>query len=446
MIPRVTSGRYMNAIVYLKRSLLAFGGVSIAASLALSPARAAEKPVFTAIVDAGSSGTSIALYEVVPGPYPKITALTSDEGEDAEDGIDDFVNHVGGPKRDLGPEAVGDAVFRRLLDALVPTLEARGIAKSQVVVDVLATAGMRGTLKPIGTHEPADVDAFYAGIRAYIEKQGFKAGEARTIDGSSEEGVWSWIDLNDHYRRAFTGGETPVGVVEVGGSSMQVSYPTTAAPDPTQNIYPIKINGKSYAVFNRTYLGLGQDDARKAMRLESPPADGGARCFPTGLDPAQDAGDSVKGEVVRIAHTATFDQAACEASYSSIVEKRFAAVGAPNVEKSTGPFYGIASVRYAFVEIGVPPSKPSEGALSQAIETKCAGPNAVANFKIAKKYAQRACANATYIDALLYGPAGLFHQKPERFVDAVADQKRENGRTTILVSWSRGYLLQKYSR
>ncbi|WP_208948165.1 hypothetical protein [Segnochrobactrum spirostomi] len=414
--------------------------------LAATPAQATEKPVYTAIVDAGSSGTSIALYEVVPGPYPKITALASDEGDDAEDGIDDFVNRVGGPKRDLGPDAVGDAVFRRLLDALTPTLAARGIAKSDVVVDVLATAGMRGTLKPVGTHDQTEIDAFYAGIRAYIEKQGFKAGEARTIDGNSEEGLWSWIDLNDHYRRAFTGGEAPVGVVEVGGSSMQVSYPTTAAPDPAQNVYRVAINGSSYAVFNRTYIGLGQDDARKAMRLESPPADGGARCFPTGLEPAQDAGDLIKGELVRIAHTATFDAAACEASYSTIVEKRFAAVGAPAVNNSTGAFYGIASVRYAFEEIGVPPAKPSEGALSKAIEAKCVGAGAVANFKIAKKYAQRACANAAYVDALLYGRAGLFHETPERFVTTVADQHREGGRTTILVSWSRGYLLQKYAR
>lgn len=58
------------------------------------------------------------------------------------------------------------------------------------------------------------IDNFYSGIKTFITTQAkadfgapFKstltAEDVRTIGGNSEEGVWSWINLNDHYCRYF---------------------------------------------------------------------------------------------------------------------------------------------------------------------------------------------------------------------------------------------------
>ena len=421
-------------------ALLAAGPIGGAAA-ETSPAT-----VYTAVIDAGSSGTRIALYAVVPGPYPVIEELGRHKGVAGDEGLDDFLNHVGGVNKDLGPDAVGDTVIGPLLDAIAPLLAEKGVPAGDVVVDLLATAGMRGVLKPIGSHDQAEVDAYYDNIRRFISSKGFVAGEVRTTDGSAEEGLWTWIDVNNRYRDAFRTDKAPVGIVEVGGSSMQVSYPTTAEPDPAKNIYAVTINGKNFSVFDRTYIGLGQDDARKAMRLEAPPADGGARCFPTGMQPADDAGDLIRGELVKIGGTAKFDVAQCTASYSAILAERFAELGDPVVANSTAPFYGIAAVRYAFEEIGSAPQLPTATGLADAIAAKCVPEGAVANFKISKKYSQRACSSAAYIDALLYGPTGLFHSNPDQFRTTVADQVVVDGKTVGSISWTSGYLLQKYSR
>ncbi|MCX5514415.1 acetate and sugar kinases/Hsc70/actin family protein [Kaistia algarum] len=425
---------------------LGFAAMLVAGPVGIVRVAAAPAVVYTAVIDAGSSGSRIFLYEIVPGPYPLIKEIAKHKGVAGDEGIDDFLNHLGGTTKDLGPDAVGDAVIGPLLDAIAPTLKARGVHDGDVVVDLLATAGMRSTLKPIGSHDPSEVDAYYDGIRRFITKKGFAAGEVRTTDGSAEEGLWTWIDVNNRYRDAFRTEKAPVGVVEVGGSSMQVSYPTTAAPDPSKNIYAVTINGKTFSVFDRTYIGLGQDDARKTMRMENPPADGGVRCFPTGLQPAEDSGDIIGGKLVKIAGPATFDPAQCEASYSALLAKRFADLGDPAVANSTAPFYGIAAVRYAFESIGAAPQLPSATALSKAIAEKCVPDGSVANFKISKKYEQRACSAAAYVNALLYGPSGLFHANPDQFKTTVADQVVVDGKVSGSISWTTGYLLQKYAR
>jgi hypothetical protein len=425
---------------------LGFAAMIVVAPVGVTPAAAEPAVVYTAVIDAGSSGSRIFLYEIVPGPYPLIKEIAKHKGVAGDEGIDDFLNHLGGTTKDLGPDAVGEAVIGPLLEAIAPTLKARGVRDGDVVVDLLATAGMRSTLKPIGSHDPAEVDAYYDGIRRFITKKGFAAGEVRTTDGSAEEGLWTWIDVNNRYRDAFRTEKSPVGVVEVGGSSMQVSYPTTAAPDPSKNIYAVTINGKTFSVFDRTYIGLGQDDARKTMRMETPPADGGVRCFPTGMQPAEDSGDIIGGELVRIAGPAKFDPSRCLDSYSAIIAKRFSELGDPVIANSTSPFYGISAVRYAFEEIGATPQIPSQAGLSETVAAKCVPDGAVANFKISKKYGQRACASAAYIEALLYGPSGLFHANPDQFKTTVADQVVVDGKVSGSISWTTGYLLQKYAK
>jgi hypothetical protein len=97
-----------------------------------------------------------------------------------------------------------------------------------------------------------------------------QVGEFKTINGNSEEGVWSWINLNDIYYNTFSTngscGNAPIGDFEVGGSSMQIAFPTTANASDAANIYNVNINGCNINVYSKTFLGLGGDDSRKYMR------------------------------------------------------------------------------------------------------------------------------------------------------------------------------------
>ncbi|WP_421695967.1 hypothetical protein [Aestuariivirga sp.] len=414
--------------------------------LGISPhhALAQASPLYRVVIDAGSSGSRIYLFEVTPGPYPIVKQLAAFKGVKGDDGLDNFLDGRGGVEKNLGPEAVGSAMLSPLLREIQPKLDELKVSHKDVTVDLLATAGMRSVQKPIGEHDVAAVDAFYAKVRAAIEVEGFPAGEVRTTDGSAEEGIWTWVDLNDRYRDAFRSTKQPVGIVEVGGSSLQVSFPIDGLPNPAANVYEVKINGRSFSVFDRTYIGLGQDDARKAMRVLDPPADGGSQCFPTGMTAAQDEGDFVGGKHITIKGTAVFDAKACAASYAQIISGPFVRLGKPDVASSISPFYGISAARYALEEIGASPQLPSEKSIADTIARKCAVKDAVANFKITSKYAQRACAGAAYIQALLYGSEGLFHDKPELFKSTIADKVEVDPASTGTITWTRGYLLQKY--
>lgn len=404
-----------------------------------------DKPIYTAVIDAGSSGTRMFLYKVTPAAYPVVEKLVELEFDKQEDGINDFINSAGGPKLNLGPNDVGPWVIGPLLDGIKPKLAELGIRTSDVQVDLLATAGMRNELAPTGKHTQAEIDAFYAIIRSYIGAQGFNAGEARTSDGNSEEGKWTWVNLNDRYYNVFTSNNSPVGVVEVGGASTQISYPTSAAPSDNANIYRVSINGKTFNVFNRTYLGLGQDDARKAMRLENPPNDGGVRCFPTDLAATGDAGDAIDGVTVKIASTAAYNYSTCSASFDAVVNAKFAQLGNPNVANSSGSFVGIDGAYYALQYWNLD-AAPTRAEFSAKIQDQCAS---VANFTdIAKaKYVQRQCASATYINALLYGGSGLFSATPDKFARTLKSKAVDAaGSVDTVLTWTRGYLMLKYAQ
>ena len=402
-------------------------------------------PIYTAVVDAGSSGTRMFLYKVTPAAYPLVEKLTELEFDKQEDGINDFINSAGGPKLNLGPNDVGPWVIGPLLDGIKPKLAELGVRTSDVQVDLLATAGMRNELAPIGKHTQAEIDAFYAIIRSYIGTQGFSAGEVRTSDGNSEEGKWTWVNLNDRYYKVFTSNTSPVGVVEVGGASTQISYPTSAAPSDSANIYRVSINGKTFNVFNRTYLGLGQDDARKAMRLETPPNDGGVRCFPTDLAVASEAGDVIDGVAVKIASTAVFNYASCSASFDAVVNAKFAQLGNPGVGSSSGSFVGIDGAYYALKYWNLD-TAPTRSDFSAKIQDQCASAKNFTDIATVR-YVQRQCASASYINALLYGGSGLFSATPDKFARTLQSKAVDAaGAPDTVLTWTRGYLMLKYAQ
>jgi hypothetical protein len=49
---------------------------------------------------------------------------------------------------------------------------------------------------------------------------------------------------------------------------MQVSFPVAGNADPANNRYAVTIGGKSVTVYNKTFLGLGQDLARRSMAAQ----------------------------------------------------------------------------------------------------------------------------------------------------------------------------------
>lgn len=245
---------------------------------------------FRVVLDAGSSGTRLSLYRVkyTPKGYPKVTWKATLEGDD--DGIDDYVNPDVAQRPGTGNVNVD--VINPLLQQITAGYLTRHkpASKSTIEVDLLATAGMREAQQKWGK---SAVSTMYSGIRANLRnpaapfntqlklvsaKSKFSPGKITTINGNTQEGVWTWVNLNDYYCNYFKdpngskksgcqgakGGY--LGVVEAGGASTQISFPTKATKTKGHRfVHQVSLNRRDLRIYNKTFLGLGMDSARRTM-------------------------------------------------------------------------------------------------------------------------------------------------------------------------------------
>ena len=513
------------------------------------------QPIYTMVFDAGSSGTRVNFYKVVSGNggYPQITLLDSQSFDD--NGINDFLSGVGtinraawtassstGLPSNYNPSSctmttgvangdqatVGPCVIQPLLDSMAGAMAAVGVTASQVKVELFATAGMRTmSLFNGGSYNDTEIANFYNTMKSYTQTtKGFTVGEFRTSNGNSEEGVWTWINLNDQYYNAFggnttyyTGTPTTRGDFEVGGSSMQVAFPTTSiTPSAANNVYSVTINGHSYNVFSKTYLGLGGDDARKFMRSynynnTAIPSSTytGLDCFGSNAGPSNTQEDSgvalfntsafniasvitnffpsitanpsatnatgvtwatvlsntlaplvMSGPGVYNLSTCTTkynnvtnavielprnnygtDNQSSAASYSSLITK---------VASSSAPFVGLDGFYYTSQSLGLVPSGQlksnfDRSQFTTAIASTC--PNSGAGPSGTNLNAVRVCPDAAYMNNFLWqfsNSGGLFSSNTgATFEGVVPSNLYPGGVKTAVLTWTRGYLLQKYA-
>lgn len=503
------------------------------------------QPVYTAVFDAGSSGTRLSFFKVTPGnggyPIIELLAKYNDKLLDVpnDDGINDFMNNEGvieltkgdalpagcnppagqtGPKyTGLGPNDVAPCVLQpelKKLDAGIADLNAKNpglnLTKSQVLVELFATAGMRTeALYNGGTHTQAEIDQFYAGMKNYVANWGYNAGQYKTINGNSEEGLWTWINLNDQYFNAFGGNKTywssaPTtrGNFEVGGSSMQIAFPTNqVAVGDDNNVYSVKINGYTYNVYSKTFLGLGGDDTRKYMRSYGYQTgsgyNGGTDCFGTSANDTNTSESSgvalfynaaffpnsgtIATNAVNNTWTPTlsksafplkfnastsglFNPSTCAAKYNGITTAVMAlprnSYGTiPNqsnpasyasfvtaVGKSSAPFVGVDGFYHASNTLGLVSKTALVSTFTQSqYETAYAALcNSGYQGDSAKGVqSQRGCADATYMKDFLWRTGGLFTSNTGATFEGVAPNNDLSGKEAL--TWTRGYLLRKYA-
>lgn len=537
----------MTSLNYSWKQIIA--GVAIGATIATltacggsssSGTAANSTPIYTAIFDAGSSGTRLSFFKVTPGNggYPVIEFIDKyndkEENVPNDDGINDFLNNEGvivlkgdtlpsgcPGTRNLGPTDVEPCVLQPLLQKLdqgIADLNAAnpklGLTKSQVKVELYATAGMRTEEKYNGgTHSASEIQQFYDQMKAYVAQWGYNAGEFKTLNGNSEEGLWSWINLNDQYFNAFGGNTTywtqaptTYGNFEVGGSSMQIAFPTTKlSPSTDGNVYPVTINGRSYNVFSKTYLGLGGDDARKFMRSYGYQGaqgyNGGADCFgsqATDANTKESSGirlfnasfypnsttiqgntvdntwapllttDGIKGPLYpALTGALGFNSTTCSGKYQDIINSvmslpRNSYGTFPNqqtpssyasfIEKvsySSSPFIGIDGFWWVADFLGLTNKANPLSPYTQAdFEAKY---NAICNQSYTGTPSKnldgmRSCADATYMRNFLWRTSGLFTSaNGASFVGSAPNSFKKDGVTNDVLTWTRGYLLWKYA-
>lgn len=487
----------------------------------------AGHPIYTAIFDAGSSGTRLSFYRVIPsnGGYPIIEKIgTYDSnlpGVPDDDGINDFLNGDGSIQlapddslppgcpdtQNLGQLDVESCVLQSLLNKLDEAVSLQNknnpslnLTLSQVTVELFATAGMRTeNIFNGGSKTTEQITQYYDQMKAYVSQWGYATNEFKTINGNSEEGVWTWVNLNDYYYNSFGGNTSvsssvqyPLGDFEVGGSSMQIAFPTNTAPSDEANVYRVNINGYAYNVYSKTFLGLGGDDARKYMKaydysnnkggigcyaasatsqnteeksgIQLYPSDqviSGSYPFPTNVSYLSTPWtmvpnvptDGLVGSLL-LTGPSTYDEALCSSLYE-ITENQVTSLLRNNygtwnqgavatidsfksdLQTSNSPFVGTDNFFYASNTVGYAPETGFDPAIfEQHLQQYCTG-TVENNFN-----AQNACPNGTFMSSYLFGSSGLFTNSSATFA-GVLNPANKDGETVL--TWTRGYLLLKYA-
>lgn len=480
-----------------------------------------DKPIYTAVFDAGSSGTRLSFYSVVPGNggYPIIEKIgTYDEIDD--DGINDFLNGNGSINlhgeplppgcpgtSDLNQLDVEPCVIQPLLVQLDQAVVAQNIAnpslnltKSQVTVELFATAGMRTEdQRNGGSKTTAQILEYYHQMKTYVAQWGYAVGEFKTINGNSEEGVWTWVNLNDYYYNSFGGNPTvsqfvqpPVGDFEVGGSSMQIAFPTSTSPSDAANVYLVSINGYTFNVYSKTFLGLGGDDARKYVKAYNYSSNnGGVGCyaasatssntqeksgiqlypsnqvisggypFPTNASYLDTPWTTVPnipttgyvGSLLLVG-SSVYDGNYCSGLYNTIVNQVTSlernSYGTFNqgaiatmstfkseLQTSNAPFVGIDNFFYTAKDLGYAPATGFDPSIfQQNLQNYCEG------FVEDRVNAQNVCPNGNFMNTYLFGMSGLFTGSSAIFAGVL---NPVNAASETVLTWTRGYLLLKYA-
>lgn len=151
-----------------------------------------------------------------------------------------------------------------------------------------STAGMR--LLPKTHHK--DINQL---VSKWFETQYFwDLKSARTIPGD-EEGVYAWIATNYHLNRLNQTEKPLIGVMDIGGASVQIVFPMKEVTRGSKDEFPIDLYGQHYTVYSHSFLGLGQNEmGHQYFDLDS--------CYPNDYvlpsgNPGQGNADACKYEI-----------------------------------------------------------------------------------------------------------------------------------------------------
>ncbi len=199
---------------------------------------------YAIIVDAGSTGSRLHIFQYTESAMPVITDVFSNH---TEPGLSSYSNQ---------PEQAANTL-KESLDKAVEFLKKNGVDNmSSVKISILATAGMR--LVPEDQQK-----AIYDNITQYIKNHyAFSISDIKTISGQME-GLYGWMDVN-YLLGNFQNNKPTVGSIDMGGASTQIAFATQNSVNPDDKI-SVNINNQKYSVFSASFLGLGQDQARNAM-------------------------------------------------------------------------------------------------------------------------------------------------------------------------------------
>lgn len=341
---------------------------------------AADDNHYRIVTDAGSSGTRFHVFQYSDGktlPQIKdIFAVSKDKDNKKLPALSSFATHPQDAGAGLKPGF--DSISQYLIDHQID-------AKS-VNIDIMGTAGMRLL--------PSDQQAaIYRALTQYIsENYSFKPKQLRTLEGK-EEALFGWLDVN-YLNENFQRNTDTTGSLDMGGASTQIAYELNSAADALTrpDTYYLQLGSRAYAIYAKSYLGLGQDQARASMMKDA----NASACFPVGYQDAKN-NPPINGN---------FSQTQCGNVYQTII-KQNAVAKLPTPKNNR--FLAYSAYYFGFSFFGIDRT-PSPDLLTVQINSICSETwdELKKDFpKESEKFLSADCANGTYINTLLYSVYGL---------------------------------------
>ena len=411
--------------------VVAGGAVAVLLGLAflLLPGRSTAAPTRVAVVDAGSSGSRIAVFESNSVPLDDPVQVMSEKPN--VPALSTFEND---PEL-AGPQGVGP-----LLDLLEDFIRSEGWDQSAMPVSVLATAGMRNVERRNPTAAAAIIDS----VATYISSRGYAVGEVSIMSGE-REALYAWVDLNAA-QGTLADGDNSLGIVEEGGASVQVAFQSPQPVGP--GVRTTTIGGLTFHVVAVSYLGLGQNDARSFMRdLGS----GGAECFPNNAPTSEPIFFEEKSGSPLRSSTANFQIDQCQVAYETVITQQGSSefnlanndqLGPKDIRSLPGfdttEFLGAASIAYNMANFKLAPGPGLGTRFREVIRATCTGSDAWASVAAlgagtSDPNAGGLCANGVYSYVLAYGAGGVMVPEDRLRVDV--ELKGDSP------SWSKGFAL-----
>ncbi len=403
---------------------LVFGLVVIPSQSAI-----AAEVTYVSVIDAGSSGSRIALYEDGSQPLGSPNRLM--EKKPSVPPLSDFESNP----NEAGPKGIGP-----LLDELDAYLLTKEIDKSNASVSVLATAGLRN----VEQRDPAAAAAIIASVTAYIPTRGYTVGEVAIMSGQ-REALYAWIDANAS-DGTLDDGDNNIGIVEIGGASAQVAFqsPTSGG----RGAQTTTVGSLTFNVVALSYLGLGQNDARTFMRELGRR---GGECFPNNVAKKVPLLYESASARPLSAAKANFVTKKCQLAYNSVIKKvGNSALNLANNDRirpnairnlpgfASTKFQGVSSIAFNMATFGLKPGRALGTRFQKAISATCTGANAwskvIALYQDPKDpFAQGQCANSQYTHVFTYGEQGVRVPQNQLAVNMTLTKDQP--------SWSKGFAL-----
>lgn len=167
------------------------------------------------------------------------------------------------------------------IDAYLTSLFS-GATEDNIPLYFYATAGMR--LLPVPKQKQ-----FYDLMQNWFANHSqWQLQSSKTITGS-EEGLYGWLAVNYKLGTLTANGKNPVGVMDMGGASVQIVFPVAKTEGiKNSDLQQFDLYGRHLQLFIHSFLGLGQTEVTHQFLDES-------SCFaneyelPTGVTAEGDA-------------------------------------------------------------------------------------------------------------------------------------------------------------